>query len=101
MTFAYSILNIKATTVSGKVVVTEFSFKITCTHNNQTDFSIVPVYVVEGETFTPFEELTEEQMIGWALESLGPEVDALRKGLISLLETTTQQYQVTAPWVKN
>jgi hypothetical protein len=69
-------------------VVTSVSFEVNKSiDENEVSYSSI-VFVTLGESFTPFADLTEEQVIGWVKESLGEnQVASIEESLDSQLES--------------
>lgn len=66
-----------------------------------SNYGSTGVKYVAGEPFTAFADLTEDQVIGWAKESLGEEkVSSIEAGLVSQLELLLNPVSVTPvlPW---
>lgn len=61
-------------------------------------------YEAPAEQFTPFESLTEDQVLRWVLDYLGPEkvtemTDNIRANLDSALNPPVRPQIVTPPWL--
>jgi hypothetical protein len=87
-------------------VVTEVHWRLTASDgNNHTATSIGVQYItfVENTSFTPFDELTLDDIVSWTVNSLGNERIAEIKASLdsSILEqiNPTKLY-MTAPWLK-
>lgn len=66
-------------------------------------YGSVGVSYEEGEPFTPFAELTEEQVTAWVEDALGEEqVTALRTNIDTQLAdlANPQKVTLTPPWVQ-
>lgn len=70
-----------------------------------TRASLLPVqFDPPGDTFTPFEGLTEQQVIDWAVQKLGQsQIDAIMNGLEGVISDHLQSDQaglksVEPPW---
>jgi hypothetical protein len=78
-------------------LVTNAHWRCTVTDGEQSASTFGSVGLERGETFTPYEELTEEQVLGWVKPQL--EVADIEAGLQSHLDA--QKNPVTAtgvPW---
>jgi len=61
-------------------------------------YGSVGVTLDEGGAYTPFAELTKEQVVGWVIESLGAEqVASLEAGIANLIEQQINPTVVTPP----
>ena len=96
--FTWAIANLERNTVDGKVTVAHY------TVNASDDTYSAGAYGslgFDGEITTPFSELTESQIVGWVLESLGDEkVTSICKALQAQLdEQRAPSKAAGVPWV--
>jgi hypothetical protein len=66
-----------------------------------SNYGSVGVTYVAGEPFTPFAELTQDQVVGWAKEALGAErVAEIEAGLASQLQSLLNPVSISPalPW---
>ena len=105
--YIWGITKIKAyPAVEDKVnVICTVEWKLTATngeHNKQI-FGTISVPVEHLEPFTPYDDLTEEQVLGWVHGMMGPDqIAQLEAGLLVQLEEMINPPIVTIalPWVK-
>jgi hypothetical protein len=67
-----------------------------------SNYGSVPVTYVAGEPFTPFTELTQDQVVGWVKEALGADkVAEIEAGLASQLQSLLNPVSVSPalPWI--
>lgn len=67
-----------------------------------SNYGSVGVTYVAGEPFTPFAELTQDQVVGWAKEALGADrVAEIETGLASQLQSLLNPTSISPalPWI--
>ncbi len=104
--YIWSITKIKAyPAVEDKTnVICTVEWKLTGTNGeyNKQIFGLISIPVGDLETFTPHDELTEEQVLGWVHNVMGPDqIAQLEAGVSARLEEMTNPPVVTIPlpWV--
>ena len=96
--FTWAIANLERNTADGKVTTVHY------TVNASDDTYSAGAYGslgFDGEITTPFSELTESQIVGWVLESLGDEkVTSICEALQAQLdEQRAPSKAAGVPWV--
>lgn len=84
-------------------VVREVHWRCTGVDGEATHFSYgrVDYDIVDGDNFTPYEELTEEQVIDWVKASLGTEYVQFTEDLVTRLVSeivTPLKKETDLPW---
>ena len=105
--YIWGITKIKAyPTVEDKTnVICTVEWKLTITNGeyNKQILGTISIPVVHLEPFTPYDQLTEEQVLGWVHKVMGPEQKSqLEAGILVQLEQMINPPVVTVPlpWVQ-
>jgi hypothetical protein len=105
--YIWSITRIKAyPTVEDKTnVICTAEWKLTVTNGdyNKQIFGTISIPIGDLEIFTPHDELTEEQVLGWVHNAMGLEqIAQLEAGVLAQLEEMISPPIVTIPlpWVR-
>ena len=106
ITFDYDVRNLMVKDIGGlKNVVVSFTFVITAVKNNTARASFFPVELdPPTNNFLQFENLTKQQVVDWALTTVGADqIAALQKGLEGVIDEHIQSEQfglrlATPPW---
>ena len=107
-TFKYYISQIKAyNNKQNENIVGEVVFEIIGSLNEKTHTSFFPVQLdaPDFNAFTPYQQLTQEQIISWVTEKIGQaQIDRMKNGIVAVLEYTPPEdaepvlKEVVAPW---
>ena len=105
--YIWGITKIKAyPTVEDKTnVICTVEWKLTVTNGeyNKQILGLISIPVGDLETFTPYDQLTEEQVLGWVHDVMGPDqIAQLEAGILDQLEQMINPPVVTVPlpWVQ-
>jgi hypothetical protein len=105
--YIWGITKIKAyPTVEDKTnVICTVEWKLTVTNGerNKQIFGTISIPIVHLEPFTPYDQLTEEQVLGWVHNEMGPvQIAQLEAGVLSQLEQMINPpvLVVPLPWVR-
>ena len=96
MEYTWTIAQLERNTADDFVVTVHY--RVTATEGDYTAATYGTVsYTQEGETFIPFEDLTEATVVGWVKESIGE--DTVQDALASQIEAQKTPAQITGmPW---
>ena len=65
---------------------------------NATSYGTVGITYVAGSPYTPYDQLTQDQVVGWVQDALGQEqVDAIDAGLATNIANQVNPPTVTPP----
>jgi len=96
-TFNWQIVNMERLTSDGFVVTVHYNVSAVDDIYTAGTYGTTSYTQTEGETYIPYESLTEEVVVGWVQEALGKEtVEASLQGQIDALKAPTQQSGL--PW---
>ena len=97
-TYTWAIANLERNTSDGKVIVAHYTVSA---KNDTYSAGAYGSLGFDGEIETPFSELTEQQIVGWVLDSLGEEkVEEICVALQNQLdEQATPTTAAGLPWV--
>lgn len=97
-TFNWQIPQMDRLTSDGFVVTVHYTVTAEETGTSAYTYGTVGYTQQPGETYTPYDELTEEQVVGWVQNSLGKDtVEAGLQAQIDALKNPVQEAGV--PWV--
>jgi hypothetical protein len=97
-TYTWAITNLERNTSDGKVIVAHYTVSA---KNDTYSAGAYGSLGFDGEIETPFSELTEQQIVGWVLDSLGEEkVTEVELALQKQLdEQAAPSVAAGVPWV--
>jgi hypothetical protein len=105
--FKYNLSDFKvSSTDQAQNIVKSVRFEIVCEHMGKTQRSFKPIEFADPDfnSFTAFEDLTQDQVLAWVIEHQGQEeIDALKFGLQSIIEQEIERAEpviksINAPW---
>jgi hypothetical protein len=70
-TYQWNVVQMDRLTADGFVVTVHYTVSATDGDYNASTYGTVGYTEQPGETFTPYADLTEEQVVGWVQDSLG------------------------------
>ena len=96
--FTWAIANLERNTSDGKVIVAHYTVSA---KNDTYSAGAYGSLGFDGEITTPFSELTEQQIVGWVLDSLGEEkVEEICVALQTQLDEQAAPTKAAGlPWV--
>ena len=98
-TYLWTIAQMDRLTADGFVVTVHYNVSATDGAYNSSVYGAVGYAEQPGETFTPYDQLTEAQVVGWVQTSLGKDtVEASLQGQINAQINPVQESGV--PWVQ-
>jgi len=84
-------------TSDGFVVTVHYTVSAEDTGTTASTYGTIGYTETEGATYTPYDELTQAQVIGWVQNSLGKDtVEASLQGQIDALKNPVQETGI--PW---
>lgn len=96
MEFNWDIVQMDRLTSDGFVVTVHYTVSAVDGEFTASTYGTVG-YTQESENFTPFNQLTKEQVVGWVQESLGKET--VEENLTAQIEAQKNPVQVSGlPW---
>ena len=97
--YTWTIVNLDRLTSAGFVVTVHYNVSATDGTYSASTYGTISYQEQPGETFVPFDQLTEEIVVGWVKESLGEAtVEASLQSQIDAQANPTQQSGL--PWGK-
>ena len=98
-TFNWQVVQMDRLTSDGFVVTVHYNVSATDDTYSATTYGTVSYTQEPGETYTPYDQLTESQVVGWVQTSLGKDtVEASLQGQIDLQKNPVQAAGV--PWAQ-
>ena len=95
-TFTWQISQMDRLTSDGFVVTVHYRVNAVDGDYNTSTYGFIG-YTQDSDTYTPYADLTQEQVIGWVQTSLGK--DTVEASLQSQIDTLKNPTQVTGmPW---
>ena len=99
MEFNWSINQLNRLTESGFVITAHYSVTATDGDYSANTYGTVGYTEQPGESFTPYDELTEAQVVGWVQDSIGK--DTTEANLASQIEAQKHPTQESGvPWAQ-
>lgn len=96
-TFKWSISQMDRLTSDGFVVTVHYTVSAVEDTYSANTYSTISYTQEPGETYTPYDQLTEDQVVGWVQNALGKDtVEASLQGQIDLQKNPVQATGV--PW---
>ncbi len=96
-TYLWTISQMDRLTADGFVVTVHYNVSATDGTYNASTYGTVGYTEQPGETYTPYDQLTEAQVVGWVQTSLGKDtVEASLQGQIDAQANPVQESGV--PW---
>ncbi len=97
ISYNWQIVTMDRLTSDGFVVIVHYNVNATDGDYNANTYGTVGYTEQPGETYTPYDQLTETQVVGWVQESLGK--DTVEASLASQIEAQKNPTQATGvPW---
>ena len=97
-TFNWQIVQMDRLTSDGFVVVVHYNVSATDGDHEASIYGSTNYTQTPGETFIPYEDLTQPIVVGWVQEALGKDtVEASLQGQIDALKNPVQESGL--PWV--
>ena len=97
-TFNWQVVQMDRLTSDGFVVTVHYNVLATDDTYSASTYGTVSYTQEPGETYTPYDQLTESQVVGWVQTSLGKDtVEASLQSQIDLQKNPVQAAGV--PWV--
>jgi hypothetical protein len=95
--FNWSIVNMDRLTADGFVVTVHYNVSATDGTYNASTYGTVGYTEQPGETYVPYSELTQDQVVGWVQTSLGK--DTVEASLQSQIDAQKNPVQASGtPW---
>ena len=99
MEYNWTIVTMERLTSDGFVVTVHYSVTAVDGDYSANTYGTVGYTEQPGETYTPYEDLTEPQVVGWVQESLGK--DTVEESLASQIEAQKNPAQeLGLPWTQ-
>ena len=96
-TYLWSISDMNRLTADGFVVTVHYNVSATDGTYNSSTYGTVGYQEQPGETFTPYDQLTQAQVVGWVQTSLGK--DTVEASLQSQIDAQINPIQQSGtPW---
>lgn len=96
-TFNWQIVNMERLTSDGFVVTVHYNVSASEEANNVSTYGTTSYTQTEGASYIPYENLTQEVVVGWVQEALGKDVvEASLQSQLDALKTPVQQSGL--PW---
>ena len=96
-TYLWTIQQLDRLTADGFVVTVHYNVSATDGTYNASTYGTVGYQEQPGETFTPYDQLTEAQVVGWVQTSLGK--DTVEASLQSQIDAQINPVQQSGtPW---
>lgn len=96
MNIEWNVVNMERKTDNGFVVTVHYTVNAVDGEVTASTYGTVG-YTQEADNFTPFEQLTKDQVVGWVQTSL--DKDAVEASLVSQLEALKNPVQESGlPW---
>ena len=96
MNYEWNVVNMERKTDNGFVVTVHYTVNAVDGEVTASTYGTVG-YTQEADNFTPFEQLTKDQVVGWVQTSL--DKDAVEASLVSQLEALKNPVQESGlPW---
>ena len=96
-TYAWTIQQMDRLTSDGFVVTVHYNVSATDGDYSASTYGTVGYTEQPGEQYTPYDQLTEQQVVGWVQESLGK--DTVEASLDSQIEAQKNPVQESGmPW---
>jgi len=96
-TFNWQIVQMERLTSDGFVVVVHYNVSAEEDANNVSTYGTTSYTQTEGASYIPYDELTQEVVVGWVQEALGKEVvEASLQSQLDALKAPVQQSGL--PW---
>jgi len=97
MNYNWQIVTMDRLTSDGFVVTVHYNVTATDGNYSANTYGTVGYTEQPGETYVPYEDLTQEQVVGWVQDSLGKDtVEASLAGQIEAQKNPVQESGV--PW---
>lgn len=96
-TYLWTISDMNRLTADGFVVTVHYNVSATDGTYNASTYGTVGYQEQPGETYTPYDQLTEAQVVGWVQNSLGK--DTVEASLQSQIDAQINPVQESGvPW---
>lgn len=96
-TFNWQIINMERLTSDGFVVTVHYNVSASEDANNVSTYGTTSYTQTEGASYIPYENLTQEVVVGWVQEALGKDVvEASLQSQLDALKAPVQQSGL--PW---
>jgi hypothetical protein len=96
-TFNWTIVNMDRQTSDGFVVTVHYNVSATDGDYSASTYGTVGYSEQPGETYIPYDQLTQETVVGWVQESLGK--DVVEDSLQSQIDAQKNPVQASGlPW---
>ena len=96
-TYNWSVVQMDRLTSDGFVVTVHYNVSATDGDYSASTYGTVGYTEQPDESYTPYDELTEAQVVGWVQESLGK--DTVEESLAGQIEAQQNPVQATGvPW---
>lgn len=96
-TYNWQVVQMDRLTSDGFVVTVHYNVSATDGDYSASTYGTVGFTEQPDETYTPYDELTQEQVVGWVQESLGK--DTVEASLAGQIEAQKNPTQVSGlPW---
>lgn len=96
MNYEWNVVNMERKTDNGFVVTVHYTVNAVDGEVTASTYGTVG-YTQEADNFTPFEQLTKDQVVGWVQTSL--DKDAVEASLVSQIEALKNPVQESGlPW---
>jgi len=100
MNFTWNVVQMDRLTSDSFVVTCHYTVNATDGNYTASTYGTTSFTQVEGETYTPYADLTEEICVGWVQTTLGKDtVEASLQAQIEALKNPVQESGV--PWATN
>jgi len=97
ITYNWSVVNMNRLTSDNFVVTVHFSVTATDGDYSANTYGTISYTQKPDESFVPYEELTQEIVVGWCQESLGK--DTVEESLATQIDALKNPTQVSGtPW---
>lgn len=97
MEFNWNVVNMDRLTADGFVVTVHYNISAVDGDYTASTYGTVGFTEQPGETYVPYEDLTQEQVVGWVQDSLGK--DTVEASLAGQIEAQKNPVQASGlPW---
>ena len=98
MEFNWNVVNMDRLTADGFVVTVHYNISAVDGDYTASTYGTVGFTEQPGETYVPYEDLTQEQVVGWVQDAIGK--DTVEESLAGQIEAQKNPVQESGlPWV--
>lgn len=98
ITTNWSVEKMDADNISNAVYNVHINLTATDGTNSCTKKFVVGFVYQEGDPFIPYNELTEEIVLGWVTTKLGDDVAKFEQETVAMLSNTSNLTDLALPW---